>query len=146
MSKMTVLVLDGHSRAALETLQSLGRAGVQIDLAAEGKDCLARHSRYAARKLQQPPQKNIADFHAWLRMQDQQRNYALIVPSTEASLLGLRQLDQDDPLRRKAVIPWNTALDIALDKEKTWQLARDLRIPLPASILLSSTAEIGAAG
>src|ERR1043166_8066512 len=105
MSKMTVLVLDGHSRAALETLQSLGRAGVQIDLAAEGKDCLAMHSRYATRKLHQPPQKPIADFHAWLRMQDQQRNYALIVPSTEASLLGLRQLDQDDPLRRKAVIP-----------------------------------------
>jgi len=145
MSKMTVLVLDGHSRAALETLQSLGRAGVQVDLAAEGKDCLAMHSGYAAHKLQQPPQKRIADFHAWLRMQDQQRNYALIVPSTEASLLGLRQLDQDDPLRRKAVIPCNTALDIALDKDKTWQLARDLRIPVPASILFSSTAEIGRA-
>jgi protein-tyrosine-phosphatase/predicted ATP-grasp superfamily ATP-dependent carboligase len=146
MSKMTVLVLDGHSRAALETLQSLGRAGVQVDLAAEGKDCLAMHSRYAARRLQQPSQERIADFHAWLRAQDQKRNYALIVPATEASLLGLRQLDEDDPLRRKAVIPSNDALDIALDKEKTWQLARDLRIPVPASILFSSTAEIGTAG
>jgi protein-tyrosine-phosphatase/predicted ATP-grasp superfamily ATP-dependent carboligase len=146
MSKMTVLVLDGHSRAALETLQSLGRAGVQVDLAAEGKDCLATHSRYAARKLQQPPQKSLADFHAWLRMQDQQRNYALIVPATEVSLLGFRHLDEDDPLRSKAVIPCNEAIDIALDKEKTWQLARDLRIPVPTSILFSSSAEIGPAG
>src|SRR5215467_8051778 len=113
MSKMTVLVLDGHSRAALETLQSLGRAGVQVDLAAEDKNCLAMRSRYATRKLQQPPQKRIADFHAWLRMRDQKHNYALIVPSTEASLLGLRQLDEDDPLRRKAVIPGNEAPDIA---------------------------------
>ncbi len=145
MSEMTVLVLDGHSRAALETLQSLGRAGVQVDLAAEGKDCLAMHSRYASRTLQQPPQDRVADFHTWLRAQDQQRNYALIVPATEASLLGLRQLDENDPLRRKAVIPGNDALDIALDKEKTWQLARDLRIPVPASILFSSTAEIGRA-
>lgn len=144
MSKMTVLVLDGHSRAALETLQSLGRAGVQVDLAAEGKDCLAMHSRYAARKLQQPPQEKVGDFHVWLRAQDQKRNYALIVPSTEASLLGLRQLDEDDPLRRKAVISSNDALDIALDKDKTWQLARDLRIPVPASILFSSTTEIRA--
>ena len=64
MSEMTVLVLDGHSRAALETLQSLGRAGVQVDLAAEAKDCLAMHSRYVARKLQQPSQERIADFHA----------------------------------------------------------------------------------
>src|ERR1051326_7302510 len=145
MSEMTVLVLDGHSRAALETLQSLGRAGVQVDLAAEGKDCLAMHSSYAARTLRQPSQEKVVDFHIWLRAQDQKRNYALIVPATEASLLGLRQLDENDPLRRKAVIPGNDALDIALDKERTWNLARDLRIPVPASVLLSSMAEIGEA-
>jgi protein-tyrosine-phosphatase/predicted ATP-grasp superfamily ATP-dependent carboligase len=145
MSEMTVLVLDGHSRAALETLQSLGRAGVQVDLAAEAKDCLAMHSRYAARTLQQPSQQRVADFHTWLRAQNQKRNYALIVPATEASLLGLRQLDENDPLRHKAVVPSNNALDIALDKEKTWRLARELGVPVPASFLLSSTAEIGAA-
>jgi len=49
MSKSRVLVLDGHSRAALETLQSLGRAGLQADLAAEARDCLAAHSRYGER-------------------------------------------------------------------------------------------------
>lgn len=141
MSEMTVLVLDGHSRAALETLQSLGRAGLQVDLAAEAKDCLAMRSRYVARKLQQPSQ--TGDFHAWLRAEDNQRNYALIVPATEASLLMLQRLDENDPLRCKAVIPKNAALDIALDKEKTWQLARELGVPVPGSVLLSSLAEIG---
>jgi protein-tyrosine-phosphatase/predicted ATP-grasp superfamily ATP-dependent carboligase len=145
MSNMTVLVLDGHSRAALETLQSLGRAGVQVDLAAEGRDCLAMHSRYAARKLQQPSQERTAGFHAWLRAKDQERNYALIVPATETSLLGLRLLDENDSLRRKAVIPSNEALDIALDKEKTWRLARQLGVPTPASVLLASPDEIGGA-
>ena len=145
MNDMTVLVLDGHSRAALETVQSLGRAGVQIDLAAESKDCLAMHSRYVARKLRQPSQEKVGDFHAWLRAQDQKRNYMLIVPATETSLLGLRQLDEHDPLRHKALIPGNNALDIALDKEKTWKLARELGVPVPASRLFSSTAEIGAA-
>jgi protein-tyrosine-phosphatase/predicted ATP-grasp superfamily ATP-dependent carboligase len=141
MSEMTVLVLDAHSRAALETMQSLGRAGVQIDLAAATKDCLAMHSRYAARKLKQPSQ--IAEFHTWLRAQDAKRNYALIVPATEASLLALRQLDENDPLRLKAVIPGNAALETALDKEKTWQLAHQLDVPSPTSVLISSVAEIG---
>ncbi len=141
MSEITVLVLDGHSRAALETMQSLGRAGMQVDLAAETESCLAMHSRYAARKLQQPSQ--VAKFHAWLREQDATRNYALIVPATEASLLALRQLDEKDPLRRKAVIPGNAALEIALDKEKTWQLAHQLGVPTPASVLISSVSEIG---
>ena len=143
MSVMTVLVLDGHSRAALETLQSLGRAGLHVDLAAEAKDCLAMHSRYVTRKLQQPAQERIADFHSWLRAQDRIRNYALIVPATETSLLGLRQLDESDPLRRKAVIAGEKAIDIALDKEKTWQLARELGVPAPAGVLLSSMSEIG---
>jgi len=143
MSKLTVLVLDGHSRAALETLQSLGRAGLQVDLAAEARDCLAAHSRYVARKLRQPPQEPAADFHAWLRAQDAKRNYALIVPATETSLLGLRQLSEDDPLRGKAVIPSDKAIDLALDKEETWRLARELGVPAPDGALLSSLSDIG---
>ncbi|HEY2497892.1 MAG TPA: ATP-grasp domain-containing protein [Candidatus Angelobacter sp.] len=143
MNEMTVLVLDGHSRAALETVQSLGRAGVQVDVAAENKDCLAMHSRYVACRLLQPSQTHAGDFHAWLRLQDKQRNYALIVPATEASLLGVRLLEEKDPLRLKTVIPSNNSLDVALDKEKTWQLARELGVPVPASDLILSVAEIG---
>jgi protein-tyrosine-phosphatase/predicted ATP-grasp superfamily ATP-dependent carboligase len=143
MSEIKVLVLDGHSRAALETLQSMGRAGVQVDVAAEDADCLAMHSRYVGRKLRQPTQQRVADFHAWLRAQDKIRDYVLIVPSTEISLLGLRQLDENDALRRKAVIAGDKAIDIALDKEKTWQLAHELGVPSPAAVLLSSLTEIG---
>ena len=139
---MTVLVLDGHSRAALETLQSLGRTGLQVDIAAEDETCLAFHSRYVSQKLRQPAQDPIADFHAWLRLQDQKRNYELVVPSTEASLLGIRALDQDDPLRRKAVLPRNEPLEVALDKEKTWSLARRLSIPVPESTLIGAVADI----
>ena len=143
MSDMTVLVLDGHSRAALETVQSLGRAGVQVDLAAEAQDCLAMHSHYVSGKLRQPSQECAQDFQTWLQEQDKLRNYVLIVPATEASLLGLRQLDESNPLRRKAVIAGDKALDIALDKEKTWQLAHELDIPVPSGNLISSMPEIG---
>jgi len=146
MSSMRALVLDGHSRAALETLQSLGRVGVQVDIAAEGADCLAFHSRYAVRTLRQPLQSCLSDFHTWLRDQDQKRNYELIVPATEASLLGLRALAEDDSLRRKAVLPANQALDIALDKEKTRLLAQELGVPVPQSTLISSIVEIGEIG
>jgi protein-tyrosine-phosphatase/predicted ATP-grasp superfamily ATP-dependent carboligase len=145
MSEIRALVLDGHSRAALETVQSLRRAGVQADLAAEAQDCLAMHSRYVSRKLQQPSQERAADFAVWLREQDKLRNYTLIVPATEMSLLGLRELDENDPLRYKAVIAGDEALDIALDKEKTWQLAHQLGVPTPSGILLSTLSDVGQA-
>ena len=67
----------------------------------------------------------------------------MIVPATETSLLGLRHLDENDPLRRKAVVPGDKALDIALDKEKTWQLAHQLGVRAPCGVLLSSLSEIG---
>ncbi|HEU4416010.1 MAG TPA: ATP-grasp domain-containing protein [Candidatus Angelobacter sp.] len=142
---MTILVLDGHSRAALETMQSLGRLGFAVDIAAESADCLAFRSSYAARKLQQPGSDQLPGFHAWLRAQDRERNYALIVPATELSLLALRALDEDDPLRRKAVMAGNAAMDVALDKEKTWALAQQLGVPVPQSRLISSVADIGQA-
>ncbi|HEX2329573.1 MAG TPA: ATP-grasp domain-containing protein [Candidatus Angelobacter sp.] len=140
---MPVLVLDGHSRAALETMQSLGRAGVEVDIAAESDSVLAMHSRYATRRLVQPGSTDKEGFASWLRQQDWMRSYELIVPATEASLLCLRALDEHDPLRVKAVLPSNEALDIALDKQATCRLARDLGIPVPGSRLISTKDEIG---
>jgi predicted ATP-grasp superfamily ATP-dependent carboligase len=132
---MSVLVLDGHSRAAVETVQSLGRAGLEVDVAAESLGCLAMRSRYADRKLQQPPPS--AAFHQWLRDLDTERKYELIVPTTETSLLSLCLLDESDSLRVRAVLPGNHALDTALDKSKTWRLARQLGVRAPETVLVS---------
>jgi protein-tyrosine-phosphatase/predicted ATP-grasp superfamily ATP-dependent carboligase len=140
---MPVLVLDGHSRAAVEVVQSLGRAGMKIDVSAEESDAIALVSRYVCRRLNQPPPFPAGDFQAWLRGVDGNRGYELIVPATESSLLGLRSLDVSDPLRRKAIIPGDEALDTALDKHKTLELARELGVAVPQSTLLSSIGEIG---
>ena len=143
---MPVLVLDGHSRAAIETLQSLGRAGLEVDVATGPEDCLATRSSYAAKRLLQPSPCSHGEFLSWLRAADTQRNYEMIVPATESSLLGVRRLEPADPLRRKAVLPGDEALDIALDKQRTWQLARELNVPVPQSVFLSSPDDLGQAG
>ena len=134
---MPVLVLDGHSRAAVETVQSLGRAGLEIDVASESLHCAATRSRYAARKLQQPPPLVPENFHRWLHAQDRRRNYELIVPTTETSLMSLRLLGESDSLRRRAVLPGDRAIDVALDKFKTWQLGRELGVRAPETALVS---------
>jgi predicted ATP-grasp superfamily ATP-dependent carboligase len=140
---MPVLVLDGHSRAAVETVQSLGRAGLEVDVASEFLPCAAMHSRHAARKLQQPPPLVPNDFHRWLHGQDRRRNYELIVPTTETSLMSLRLLSESDALRRRAVLPSDHAIDVALDKFKTWQLGRDLGVPTPETALVSREQNLG---
>jgi protein-tyrosine-phosphatase/predicted ATP-grasp superfamily ATP-dependent carboligase len=132
------LVLDGHSAAALETVQSLGRGRVTVHVCSDQSDCLAFRSNYAERKIRQPTPVDAKAFTDWLKALDAENQYTLIVPATEASLLMLRWLPENDPLRLKAVIPNNECLDNALDKERTWRAARSLGIPVPDSIFIES--------
>src|SRR5471032_3285323 len=115
----SALVLDAQSRAGLETIQSLGRHGVTVHAAAV-EPCLAHRSRYLARYWSQPSGVTFLD---WVRRLDAEFNYSLIVPSTELSLLMLLPLEKDDPLVRKAVMPSRAAIETALNKWATLELA-----------------------
>jgi protein-tyrosine-phosphatase len=116
---------------------------MEVDVSAEELDAIALVSRYVRRRLNQPPPFPASDFQTWLRELDRNRGYELIVPATESSLLGLRSLDDGDPLRRKAIIAADEALEAALDKHKTLELARELGVAVPQSTLMSSIDQIG---
>lgn len=137
------LILDGHSRAALESAQSLGRASITVDVAASSAEDLALTSRYVRGRLIQPPPLPPKPWEAWIRAQDDIAQYRLIVPSTETSLLVLSRLPDGDPLKAKAVLPAADSVEIALDKERTLSLARRLGLYVPAGRLIRATEEIG---
>jgi protein-tyrosine-phosphatase/predicted ATP-grasp superfamily ATP-dependent carboligase len=129
------LILDGHSRAAVETLQALGKYGVEVDVAAEW-DCTAFYSKYARGKLIQPPGHLPQRLAEWIGAQDAKREYRLIVASTESSLQAFRTLPGDNVVRRKALLPGNDSLDTALNKQRTCELAARLHIPVPKTALI----------
>jgi protein-tyrosine-phosphatase/predicted ATP-grasp superfamily ATP-dependent carboligase len=131
------LVLDAHSRAGLETTQSLGRHGVIVDVASEQNDCLAFHSKYAYLKLKQPFPAS-SNFVEWLCRLTSQNSYDLLVPSTEGSLVGCQSLADEDPLRAQAVLPPRESISIALDKQRTYVLAQQLGVPVPRSRRIDS--------
>src|SRR5690348_2945329 len=123
-----VLILDGHARAAAESLLSLPQSCV-LHVAATEPDALALVSPRIARKLVQPA---IVDaLREWLVALDHHEHYDLILCSTEASLLALKSEALDPHLRAKAVLPGEASLDIALDKQRTVDLARALDIRTP---------------
>ena len=133
---MRVLILDGHSRAALESAQSLGRRGAEIDLACESEVCLAFASRYVANRLRQPPSVPADHVREWLVRKHGERNYDLIVPSTDVALNVMRSLEESHPVRTKAVLPGSRSLDIAVDKLSTYRVAQALGIALPHAITI----------
>lgn len=134
---LNALVLDAGSRAAVETIQSLARRGVQVDAAANGH-CLAFSSKRLRRRLHQPAGNQQRHFLDWLMQLDREVGYSLIVPSTEISLRNLLSLAESDPLRQKALLSSNASMRIALDKYLTLQFALKLHIPVPETILIDS--------
>jgi len=129
-----VLILDGHARAAAESLLSLPPSCV-LHVAATEPDALALVSRRIARRLIQPA---IVDaLREWLVALDSSEHYDLILCSTEASLLALKSGTLDPALRAKAVLPSEAALDIALDKRRTAEFAQSLRIKTPRGTLVT---------
>src|SRR5262249_16418058 len=131
------LVLDADSDAGIEVVQSLGRAGVEVDACAP-EECVVFRSRYVTGKYRQLSVIQADVFREWIRALDGHAHYDLIVPSTERTLRGVRRFGPDDPIRAKAILPSDGALDIALDKQRTWMLARELDIPVPECSLIES--------
>lgn len=132
---MKALVLDAHSRAAIESIQSLARRGVLVDAASE-QSALAFSSKRVRRCLRQPGAEQPHFFLQWLTQLDREENYSVIIPATEGSLRHFLTLLESDPLRKKAVLPSNTSLRTALDKYCTLQLASKLGIPHPETVLI----------
>jgi len=135
MHGFRVLALDGHSAAAVECTQSLGRRGARIDVACEQDDCIAFHSRYLRRRLRQPPLVPLETATGWLYALYRKHHYDLVLPCTDAGLQLVRALPEDDPLRRRAAVAGDAALDVALDKEATRALAARLGVRTPATRL-----------
>jgi len=127
-----ILVLDGTSRAAVEAVQSLGKRGLEVHVAARS-DCPAFRSRWATRTLIQPSTSDSQRFIRWLRTLPDE--YALVIPATGYSLHHLARLDESDPLREALVLPAPEALHTALDKARTLDRAIRLGISVPSSSL-----------
>lgn len=133
-----VLVLDGDLVPALAVARSLGRIGIQVDLASYAPHPLARWSRYVKQTLFYPdPMLEEQAFVDWLKHVAKAEDYALIIPVSERTVVPFcrhRAAIAELPL----ALPGNSSLETALDKPGTFSLATELGIPVPRSATLST--------
>jgi protein-tyrosine-phosphatase/predicted ATP-grasp superfamily ATP-dependent carboligase len=137
------LILDGHSRAAVETVQALGRSGIKVIVSAEKRDAIAFRSRYPINKLIQPRAIPSQKLMHWLEDLNARHGLDLIIPCTENSLQAFLEVPEENPLRRIAVLPPSRSLRTTLDKNLTGRYALQLGIPVPSTRLVERIADIG---
>ena len=132
------LVLDADQPSALAIVRSLGRQGVVVQVASAVVDPLASYSRHARSCLRYPdPLRDDAGFIAWLADQMQANPALLVIPVTERSVVPMLRLRDKLDERRIALAP-SAALEQALDKDRTLQLAQALCIPVPRSVTVNT--------
>src|SRR5262245_1106494 len=126
-----VLITDGEQRAALALVRSLGRAGYEVVVAANGPNSIAGASRHATATAQTPDAlREPAAFVAALRHVVRQYEVDVLVPTSEAALLAV--LAARDSFG-ETIIPF---ADIATfrrvcDKREVLRVAADIGIAVP---------------
>ncbi len=133
MATLAILVLDADGRAGIGCVQSLGRVGHRVHLAVRRRGSPAEHSRYCSALHLQPPALPLPPAVAWLHDLHLRHDFALVIPTTEASCRWLLAMPEDHPLRKRAASPSDDALQIALDPLATFALARTLGLPVPVA-------------
>lgn len=134
-----VLVVGEESRVVLPIIRSLGARGIPVDLAWCPPDEPAIVSRFLRRAVpatDAPPH----DLDGLVALHTRER-YGLVIPATDSATHVLHH----GRGRWAGILPVAigpaAALDIALDKLATWELARRLDVPVPRSRVGSTPVE-----
>ena len=133
-----ILVLDGHSSAALAVTRSAGRAGHWVAVGAnQGLFAAAKLSRYCRAELSYPISTSVPDdFVNSVREFTQPHGIDLIIPITDWTLGPLSaQRKQFDEICRVAM-PSDAALAFASDKYRTIELAQSIGMAVPKTTLV----------
>lgn len=148
ISLARILVLDGHSAAALSVTRSAGRAGHWVAVGGNrGSFAAAKLSRYCQIAFDHPvstsePQAFIDSIVEFVRT----HQVDLVVPVTDWTLGPLSAERGRFAGLSKLAIPSHAALEFASDKFRTIEQARELGIGVPKTTLVHSLADVSACG
>jgi predicted ATP-grasp superfamily ATP-dependent carboligase len=142
-----ILVLDGHSAAALALTRSAGRAGHWVAVGAnQALFAAAQLSRYCRRRLDYPPATaNATRFLDAILEFVRSQAIDLVIPVTDWTLGPLSANRGRFAGICRLALPPASALAIASDKYRTIEMAQRLGIKVPRTHLIESPSDLSAA-
>lgn len=144
ISAGAVLILDGDMSHGLAIVRSLARCGHEVDVAAHVAKSLVGRSRVVRRQFTYPdPLVDESGFLAWIQGVVKTGGYRLIIPVTERTTVPVGRDANLAATGLFAMAPLD-ALGVALDKQRTLDLAGELGIPVPAGRRLATESDLAA--
>ena len=148
-----ILVLDAAVKQSLAAARSLGRAGLRVALGETLNQYRSRpplpafQSRYCSRGLVLPDYvKDPAGFAAAVMSFVKEHQTKVVLPAGDATCMTLGPYRQQlAALGCTLALPPDSALEIALSKDRTLEIARELGIAFPQSMSIRSVEDLPAA-
>jgi predicted ATP-grasp superfamily ATP-dependent carboligase len=139
-----ILVLDGHSAAALPVTRSAGRAGHWVAVGANrGVFAAAKLSRYCRMVLDYPVSTSEAQAFVQSILEFVRANQIdLVVPLTDWTLGPLSVERERFSGLCPLAMPSHSAIEFASDKFRTIELAQEVGIGVPKTHLVQSLADL----
>lgn len=133
-----ILVLDGHSAAALAVTRSAGRAGHWVAVGANrGLFAAAKLSRYCRIGFDYPVSTSEPDGFVASILEFVRTNHIdLVIPVTDWTLSPLSAEHERFASLCRLAMPSNSAIEFASDKFRTIELAQHIGIEVPKTRLI----------
>jgi predicted ATP-grasp superfamily ATP-dependent carboligase len=143
--KIDVAVLDADERQSLVSIRSLGRAGVRVGAFDEARFAPAFVSRWCSLSRCLPDRGDERGFgDAVVELAKTLRPRALL-PTRDGTIEALRRRRTEIEREAALALAPESALEIAVSKERTLALAARLGIPVPISVPIMDPGEVAAA-
>ena len=142
------LVLDAHLRQSLTTVRSLGRRGMRV-AALEVANMAAHLPTFASRWCREAfvapaYEQSSEQYVEYLEYLLDTLDIRVLITSSDGTLDILRQHRERLSKHTHLAIASEAALDIAVNKDRTLALARELGLGVPASIRVATVEEVPA--
>jgi predicted ATP-grasp superfamily ATP-dependent carboligase len=139
-----VLVLDGHSSAALAFVRALGRAGCTVAVGYQ-KDQLAEaaHSRYCQARFEyDPPLSGASHFVEVVGEYVERNRIEFVIPTTEATLWPMAKYRERLGPETTVGAPALSAIEATSDKFWVFRNAKAIGFSTPETLLVRSLADL----
>jgi predicted ATP-grasp superfamily ATP-dependent carboligase len=143
----TVMVTDAGLGSAISVIRSLGRRGWRVIAADEDRWSPGFRSRYTDERVVYPAprERDSVSVARGLARICAERGVDLLIPVTDQLVMPFARLRDAGELRVPVALPGTAALELARDKGRTLELARELNVPVPATCVARDANEALAA-
>jgi predicted ATP-grasp superfamily ATP-dependent carboligase len=139
------LVLDARLRQSLVTVRSLGRRGLAVSALDTIGNVPAFASRWCRREFVCPAREATEAFLAYLEQALEATPARVLIPSADGTIALLRQHRATLERRARVALAGESALTVAVDKERTLAVAKRIGIGIPRSVRVETIGDVPAA-